>query len=416
MLSSLLFVVCFLLVLHRRKHNNKTVTPGRPKEDGSRSSRAQSPGHLEQGDFPGNNHRDSEMGWRRSFSGVRAKSANAVLLTSPFCAPVEGQLTSQSETGAQSKDTENQEGGKQRPGGETEADGGIEAENRRNATDTEQAADGRNLDKDPPCVSVSADGVAYLSIGTNQNKPRPDDLNKQSTDGPGQRSQAGKVLSRISTWPLTALQWQAKCQTKEDDSCVLDVLTVRTPEVPGEVKKEFNKVQHPSDSDSGMKEKGIEENQTEDPLKMNVAHMKLGNKTASISEAHVQQLKEEPIQDSATVRRTDGENLNQEKRRQNQDLKPKDKNISASSNKAEQRNEAKRAAASRQRKENRGSGSKAPSGGTSPDDETLLSGNEYAFMDLLHEVAQNNGRWTRERWKQIHVNKQRHWDGGTEGV
>ena len=47
------------------------------------------------------------------------------------------------------------------------------------------------------------------------------------------------------------------------------------------------------------------------------------------------------------------------------------------------------------------------SGVTSPDDETLLSGNTSAFMDLLHEVTQNHGRWTRERWRQAHVNKQR---------
>lgn len=77
-----------------------------------------------------------------------------------------------------------------------------------------------------------------------------------------------------------------------------------------------------------------------------------------------------------------------------------------SNSKADVRKE-KRSVTSRQRAENRAVAPKAPSGGNSPDEETLLSGNEYVFVNLLHEVAQNNGRWTRERWKQTHINKQR---------
>ncbi|XP_034764834.2 uncharacterized protein LOC117964661 [Acipenser ruthenus] len=38
----------------------------------------------------------------------------------------------------------------------------------------------------------------------------------------------------------------------------------------------------------------------------------------------------------------------------------------------------------------------------SPGDENLLQNNEYAFIDLLHEVVVNQGRWTRDRWKQTH--------------
>ncbi|XP_044053720.1 uncharacterized protein LOC122876886 isoform X2 [Siniperca chuatsi] len=428
-LSLLLFAACFLVVLHRRKRNNKAVMPGRPNENrnelkedssSSSSSHAQSPAHSEKGDFTENNHRDSEMGWRRSFNGVRAKSANAVLFMSPFCAPVKDQVTLQNETQAQSKDTENQPEGKQKLGNESEADGGIETENLTNITDVnaEQAADGRNLDKDPRRVSVNTDAAPYLSIGTNQNKPNPDDFNQQSTDGSGQRSQTGKVMGRISTWPLTAIQWQAKCKMEEEEGC--DVLTVWTPKFPGEGKKVLNKVEHPSGSDRDEKEEEIEKNQIEDSLKMNVAHMKLGHtqsskpndKSTSFSEAHActvtrleEQLKEEEmIQDPATVRQTISEtqNLNQEKLAET----PAHKNINKSSNKAELRNEAKRAATGRQRAENRSTGSKAPSGGASPDDKTLLSGNVYA-LDLLHEVVQNNGRWTRERWKQMHVNKRR---------
>lgn len=396
-LSLLLFVACFLAVLRRRKRNSKTVMPEEKrnelKEDG-RSSRAPSPGRSEE--KTENNHWDSEMGWRRSFTGVRAKSANAILLMSPFCAPVKDKVTLQTETEAQSKQAENRDEGEQKLGDETEVDGGVE-------TDV-----GRNLDENSHHVSVNADAVPYLSIGTNQNKPSPDDFNKQSTDGSGQRSQTGKVLGRISTWPSTAVQWRARCKMKEEEE-ESDVFTVWTPKFQDEVKKE----EHPSGSD--QKGDDIEKIQIEDPLKMTVAHMKFqtsnpNDKSTFLSEAltHTdtrpeEQLKkeEETIQDPSSVRRT--QNLNQ-------DLKSAENPAhKKSSNKTEQRNEPKRVVTSRQ------TGSKAPSGGVSPDDETLLSGNEYA-LDLLHEVVQNNGRWTRERWKKMQVKRQRCPDRGTEGV
>ncbi|XP_038559613.1 uncharacterized protein LOC119891805 [Micropterus salmoides] len=423
-LSLLLFAMCFLVVLHRRKRNNKTVMPGcqnenrsEMKEDSSGSSYTQSPAHSEKRDFTENSHWDSEMGWRRSFAGVRAKSANAILFMSPFCASVKDQVTLQTETGAQLKDTENQAEGKQKLGNETEVDGGVETDNLTDTTDVK--AKQASLDETPHCVSVNTDTVPYLSIGTN-----PDDFNKQSTDGPGQRAKVGNVMGRISTWPPTAIQWQARCKMKEEeDGC--GVFTVWTAKFPGEGKKVLNKVGQPSGSDQDKKEEETENNPIGESLKINVPHMKLGHsskpndKTTSFSEAHAhtdtrleeQPRKEEMVQDPATMRQTTSEtqNLNQEKL--GQDLKPAQtrahKNTNKSSNKAEQRNEPKQAVTSRQKAENRRTGLKAPSGGASPDDETLLSGNEYAFMDLLHEVAQNNGRWTRERWKQIHVNKQR---------
>nr|XP_046241454.1 uncharacterized protein LOC124057357 isoform X2 [Scatophagus argus] len=406
-LSSLLFVMCFLVVLHRRKRSNKTVTPTCPKvnrteskEDGSRSSHAQSPGQSEKGE---NNHWDSEVGWRRSFTGVRAKSANAILFTSPFCVPGKDQVTLQSEMEPQSRDTENQTEGKQNLGNEAEADGRLQTENPTNTTDVSvsYAADGRNLDKDSPHVAVNSDTVPYLSIGTNRNNPN--DFNEQSTKGPDQKSQMRKVMARISTWPPTAAQWQARCKMTADEEGS-DEVTVWTPKCQGEMKKVLNKVKH----------------QTEDPLEVNDAQMeaghsespKLTDKTTAFTEAQAHaDMKQEKvlIQDPAAVRQTTSEtqNLSRGKLGQTQVLKPAERNMNKSSRKTEQRNEAKQAVTSTQRGENRSRGSKAPSGGASPDDETLLSGNEYAFMDLLHEVVQNNGRWTRDRWKQTHAKKQR---------
>lgn len=39
---------------------------------------------------------------------------------------------------------------------------------------------------------------------------------------------------------------------------------------------------------------------------------------------------------------------------------------------------------------------------TPEDDDKLLENNEYHFIDLLHEVVENHGRWTRDRWRQTH--------------
>lgn len=44
---------------------------------------------------------------------------------------------------------------------------------------------------------------------------------------------------------------------------------------------------------------------------------------------------------------------------------------------------------------------------SSPADKKLLQGNEYAFINLLQEVVENQGRWTRDRWKQTHLKRQR---------
>lgn len=419
-LCGLLFGLCFLGVLHWRKRSNKAVTPGCPKdngneskEGGSRSSPAQALGCIEKRE---NNQWDSEMGWRRSFTGPRSvKSAHAILFTSPVCASVKDLVTLQTETEARSRVTENQREGQQ----ETEVDGAFETENVRNTPDVYagSASSGKNLDKDPHCVVANTDTLPYLTIGINQNKA--DDFNKQSTGGSGQRSQIGKVMGRISTWPPTAIQWQARCKKMEEEKEEeegSDVFTVRTPKFPGGGEKML----HPSGSRHDEPGDETEKNQMEDLLKINDALMKVGHcqtpklndKTVSVSEtpahADAKQEEKETVQDPATVRETTGGTRSPNTRDvgQARELKAAEENTDESSEKTEQRKEAKRAVTSRQRAENRGAtGSKTPSGGGSPDDETLLSGNEYAFMDLLHEVAQNNGRWTRERWRQTHAKR-----------
>lgn len=53
------------------------------------------------------------------------------------------------------------------------------------------------------------------------------------------------------------------------------------------------------------------------------------------------------------------------------------------------------------------SGSGAHPSGGSPSDDNLLVDNEYTFIDLLHEVVENHGRWTRDGWRQSHMKKQK---------
>lgn len=60
----------------------------------------------------------------------------------------------------------------------------------------------------------------------------------------------------------------------------------------------------------------------------------------------------------------------------------------------------------RQRDQSHSSSGAHPSGG-SPSDDNLLVDNEYTFIDLLHEVVENHGRWTRDRWRQSHMSKQK---------
>ncbi|XP_068460730.1 uncharacterized protein [Clinocottus analis] len=421
-----LLVQCLLALLHWRKRNSKTVTPGRPEENrtelkGDSGSSAQTPGRSEGRE---NNRRDSETGWRTSFTGVRAKSANAILFSSPFCAPVKDEVTLQTETEAQSEDAESRAGGKRKLGDEAEVDGGVETAD--GIIKAKRAEAGGDRDENAHRVPVNANAVPYLSIGTSQNKPGPDDVDEQAADASGQRWRKGKVMGRISTWPPTAVQWQARCETEEGEEGSA-AFTVWTPKFPGEKERELKREERPSGSDWDRKEDDTEDIRTggftapnQAPSEMTAAPVMLGrsqpskpsDKTTRFSAdaRPEQQLEEdeETIPDPVTMRQT--QTLD-EILCPNQDLKsaasPAQK---TSGSKAEQGGERKRAATSRRRADNGSTGPKAPSGGASPDDETLLSGNEYAFMDLLHEVVQNNGRWTRDRWKQKEVNKQRRHD------
>ncbi|MEQ2177524.1 hypothetical protein GOODEAATRI_004487 [Goodea atripinnis] len=332
-------------------------------------------------------HRCPEEAWRRSFTGIRAKSANAIILSSPFCVSEKDTVTSQTEMEVPSESS-----GKQDLVSETGAEMGegchLETFTTIDSVEecVRQEGDTGSLYKNQECAHVNTDVIPYLSIGTKQNKPSPD---KDSAENAAPCSQRGKFMRRISTWPPTASQWQARCKRKEEEGEEVDEFAVWsvTMELSEDVKIMMD---HLSSSNQCEMEKETDLN------------LRLSD-SFKPPESPVSVLEEEGmILDPGSVRQAHIQV------RANEELKSEKHPAPKNSSKANVRKDQKRSVTIRQRAENRAApGSKAPSGGASPDDETLLSGNEYAFMDLLHEVVQNNGRWTRERWKQIHLNKQR---------
>nr|XP_043883052.1 uncharacterized protein LOC122770124 isoform X2 [Solea senegalensis] len=353
-LCVLLFVVCFLLVQHRRKHiNAAAVTPGKPanekSEQESGTTRDRSP--LEPPDS-----RDPELLLRRTLTGVRAKSADAVLFTSPFAASGSDRVAEQTET----------EQEEHADGHRVESEG-IWGQHFTNITETNEMQTDADMKIQGNSHCVDTDTVPYLSMSTNQITPHLENLSRESTDSSGQRSQMGKILGRISTWPLTAAQWQQQCQIKEEEE------GNEAEKFPGQGEETVKRVEH--QDKTAEKEKT---NQKED----SVHFSNQDHKTAS----HCEVVKQEDLTAARSTRR----------KTPNRDVKP-----------AENSTHQSRHDRREQRNEEAAETSKAPPGGASPDDDTLLDGNEYAFMDLLHEVAQNRGRWTRDRWRHVHANKQR---------
>lgn len=354
----LLVVSCFMARVQLKKRSNKTVTPVSPKEEEEEKTLDE-----ESRSSPGSSQiRTSETAWRKQFCGIRAKSASAVILTSPFCAPQNDEAHLQTETGAPSEGSES-------PGTERGAEAGGETLSDI-CTDTvsEKRDVHGNLYENPECVHASAEVVPYLSIGTVQNKPSP---GEESTAGPGESPQGGNVIRRVSTWPPSAAQWQARCKIKEEqdaDSSAVQTQNV-TLKLSDEVEMIVNTMEPLTSSDP-------EKTHTHSVFNTNGPFDKL----------------KEKILEQVPLGKTSADVVHKD------ELKRGESRAHGGSSKAGVGQDP-----NRQREVTRA----APSGGTSPDDETLLSGNEYVFMNLLHEVAQNNGRWTRERWRQTHVNKQR---------
>lgn len=347
------------------------MTPGRPT-DSERESTAdgsiQSPPQQSEGE---KEPWDSEVGWR-SFAGVRTvKSAHAALCTSPFgAAAVKESATVQ--TDAQPRATEKQ--GKQEEGRDIQDGVEIEMENENNIPD-EATLDIEDLHKGSESAGITNDTLPYLSIGMN-----PGDADEQPAGGRGQRATVEKVMRRISTWPPAAAEWQARRKRVQEEEGG-DVLDVWPPEVTVEVEKAQSSGRRLEKKEG----RGVAPREDEGKISgaepdVTLSHIpKPPDEGASVL-ADVKPQKEETRRDLASAGRTSNETPN-----------PTARGFAraAKADKSARRNDA----------------TAAEKRGVTPNDETLLSGNEYVFVDLLHEVVQNKGRWTRERWRQTHTSK-----------
>lgn len=365
-----LLLACVLWLLFWRKRNKKTVTPRSPTDserestaDGSISSPAQqSDGEKEPW--------DSEVGWR-SFAGVRTvKSAHAALCTSPFgAAAVKESATVQ--TDAQPRATEKQ--GKQEEGREIQDGVEIEMENENNIPG-EATLDIEDLHKGSESAGITNDTLPYLSIGMNLG-----DADEQPAGVRGQRATVEKVMRRISTWPPAAVEWQARRKRVQEEEGG-DVLDVWPPQVTVEVAKAQSSGRRLEKKEGG----GVAQREDEGKISdaepdVTLSHIPKPPDEGASALADVKPQKE-THRDLASGGQTSNETPNSTARGFARAAKPE---------KSARRNEA----------------TAAEKRGVTPNDETLLSGNEYVFVDLLHEVVQNKGRWTRERWRQTHTSK-----------
>lgn len=344
------------------------MTPGRPT-DGERESTADgsipSPAQQPEGE---KEPWDSEVGWR-SFAGVRTvKSAHAALCTSPFGAAAANESATV-QTDAQPRATEKQS--KQEEGREIQDAVEIEMENENNIPD-EATLDIEDLHKGSESAGITNDTLPYLSIGMNLG-----DADEQPAGGRGQRAAVEKAMRRISTWPPAAAEWQARRKRAQEEEEGGDVLDVWPPEVTVEVEKAQSSGRRLEKKEGG----GAAQREAEGKISDAEPDVTLSHIPKPPDEgADVKPQKEETRRDLASAGRTSNETSN-----------PTARGLAraATADKSARRNEA---AAAEKR-------------GVTPNDETLLSGNEYVFVDLLHEVVQNKGRWTRERWRQTHTSK-----------
>lgn len=514
-LCVLLCVVCFMAALYRRKRESVTVMPRPLKEDREKSeddSAVRHPKSLdlpEKRDFIETSDGDVEIAWRSPVRGIRAKSASAVLLTSPFCAAVKGQTKIEDPSeDAKTSAEENYKFQDIQEAGRSQLENANHTEAEKDDNRKSGVGGNQNTDKNTPCVSVNTETAPYLSIGTDQHKPNPALNEGWCLNCSGQRSQVGKVLGRISTWPPTSVDWQARCSTRREEMpsvfmCIPHAPTENTPtplEFINVTKKCQGEMEQLSSTDaleSGNKTgiQGDTPKETQmpdllaaspmpDPVQPQIKELltesrhsqsrlvatetfdqenftttevacSKQNETTE-SRSHNLITNYSPFSEAQTHSYTDltqeeewnhspemithqdpasegqftiskgqtelkNRNQNQAELCQSQDPQPggsgqrsMTQDITKTNSRVEFGRDKKQAQTreGHSSRKQRSTGSRAPSGGASPDDNSPMCSDERACIDLLHEVVQNHGRWTRDRWKQMHLNKQQHTQQG----
>nr|XP_046202729.1 uncharacterized protein LOC124034062 isoform X1 [Oncorhynchus gorbuscha] len=441
--------VCALAVVWRRKRETKQVKPSleTKREEEAAEQPDGSTTTLHRQVASSRTDWDPELAARTYRSGVRAKSADAVLSTSQFCraereahrvvveterelyrtesvreGPLKEMRNSEEENSKKPGDNESQ-GVDRNLTGKDDIKGEVSQENDRAETDdgTVNLQDGgQNI-----CVSQDSETIPYLTIGADPAEP-----NLERHKGPSPQ----KVMTRISTWPPTSAQWQTHFAIQREGICVFPE-NDPGQEVEGETEnqspdQEFEQIQSPDPGETENQSPDLEQEFKDDTdnrsADVSVSVLDSSPPEGVMGEVNAEENCSTPpdletfspeydpkplIEISETLSDPVDTSLSSNVLTQTE-TNPGQENPEELDNKPTQiRNRAvqsegksnrkgvpKRAGRSRE-------SSGAPPSGVSPSDDNLLLDNEYAYIDLLHEVVQNQGRWTRERWKQTHLNK-----------
>ncbi|XP_029572244.1 uncharacterized protein LOC115164160 [Salmo trutta] len=447
-LCILICVVCALAVVWKRKRETKQVKPSLETKEEEEAAEQPDSSTLHR-QVASMSDWDPELAARIYRSGVRAKSADAVLSTSQFCRaereahravvdterelyrtesvrerPLKEMRNSEEEKSKEPEDNESQ-GVDRNLTGKDDIKGEVSQENERDDDGTVNLQDGgQNI----ICVSQDSETIPYLTIGADPAEP-----NLERHKGPSPQ----KVMTRISTWPPTSAQWQTHIAIQREGLCVFpendpgqeveggtenqspdqEVKQIQSPD-PGETKNQSPDHEQEFKDETDKRSADV----SVSVLESSPPEGDMGEENCSTSPEYdpvsLDDTEPEPLIEtsetlpdlvdtslSSNVLTQTETNPGQENPEELDNKPTQIINRAVQSEGKSNRNglpkRAQRAGRSRESTAHSG----APPSGVSPSDDNLLLDNEYAYIDLLHEVVQNQGRWTRERWKQTHLNK-----------
>ncbi|XP_062307377.1 uncharacterized protein LOC134011883 [Osmerus eperlanus] len=231
-LCVLLCVVCALAGVYGRRRRRKQVRPQPEIKEEEGEPQPLNPPRQPYQKCP-----EEMMNWdlecvrRVPGTEVRAKSANAVLSTSPFCGGGRRRHDMETETeGTSRKPTPTEENSSGEQGEELGEDSGnvtaqdTDEELKAQRRLTDFINEGTQYDDGDDGVSPSGNGsrtitkatedtetITYLSIGTDLTTPKTGKPNGLHGESRGPRIQIGRAIGRVSTWPPTSSQWEARC-------------------------------------------------------------------------------------------------------------------------------------------------------------------------------------------------------------
>ncbi|XP_072521143.1 uncharacterized protein [Salminus brasiliensis] len=297
--------------------------------------------------------------------------------------------------------------------------------------------------------SEDSDTIPYLTIGANaeNQSPKPEQIPSEAPTG----QVPLKPIRRVLTWPPTAVQWKKQwTQNHQALSAFPKLLYVtgfkhQISTIPfstssGSPKHQINTLLSSSiPQDSGSR--SVPAHKAVEPWQMCESTIrsciqKLPNSAQYYAEVHDEAqssiishnllINSETCSDLVPISplgqendlkadqkelvntSEDFENGKRANRRKMIDQSARSEQVMSKSGRQSKRRETEGKKPFREGlRDQAGCDSRAPPSGGSPADDNLLVDNEYAFIDLLHEVVENHGRWTRDRWRQSHIHKQK---------